>query len=127
MFPGSNAGVEEALVGVNIPHSRQYRLIKQRGFDGQAPAAEERGEIFCRNGERFRSRGDEFPAISQIAEFEAAETAWIHEAQFLSAGQTQPRMGVVSYVGVRSGYEQPASHAEVDNPLRVGRLGLRNP
>ncbi len=117
--------LKETFIGIDVPHSRQEGLVKQRGLDWQAPAAEEIGERVSVNRQGLRSRRNECLTMAQVAKLESAKTARVYEAQFTPARQAQSGVGMVGEVGIWSGYEQPAGHAKMDDPLRVGLLGLR--
>ncbi len=120
---GANAGAEEALVGINVAHAGKQRLIEKSCFDSQASAAEKSGEGLWRNLEGFGSRRDETLSAGKVAEFEAAEAAGIDEAQFESAGQSKPGMGVANDGRVGRLHQQLAGHAQVDDPLSMWSCG----
>lgn len=58
----------------------------------------------------------------KIFECQAAEAAWIHEAELKTAGEGEAGVGVGGEGGGRIGHQQAASHAQMDDPLRVGLL-----
>lgn len=123
--PRADAGVKQALVGVNIAYPGEQRLIEQRSFDGQPAGAKESREWCGLDGQRIQALGCERVAPREIAELKTAKTARIHEAQFLTAGQREAGVGVGDNRCVGSGDQQTAGHAKVHNPLRVRlRRGL---
>ena len=115
-----DAGAKEALIGVDVAYTREQLLIEERSFDGELPAAEKRGEFFRADGKRLGSCRGEGRSSTQLSKLEAAKPPRINKAQFASAGKRQPRVGVGSNGSIRCGYKQPAGHAEVHDPLRVG-------
>ena len=119
---GANAGVKEAFVGIDIPHSSQECLVEQGGLNGDAAATEKGGEFGWSNREGFRTRSSKsqcFEALlaGQITEFEAAEATGIDEAQLAAAGEGKTCVGMSGYGGFGCGDEQTAGHSEVDDPL----------
>jgi hypothetical protein len=116
-----DAGAKKALIGVNIAHPGKQRLVKERGLDGQAAAAEESDEVVRGDGERLRAWRRESGSGGEAAKFQAAKTARIDEAHLAAAQELQPRMGVRGERRVGSGDQKTPGHAEMDDPLGVGR------
>lgn len=116
---GTDASVEEALVGINVAHPGEEGLVEQGGLDGELAAAEECGKAGGVDRERFAAGGIEGWRANEIAEFETAETAGIDEAQLSTAHEAEPGMGVRGDWLVGSGDEQAAGHAQMDDPLGI--------
>ena len=115
----TDAGMEEAFVGIDVAHSGEKRLVEKGGLDGELATAKESGEVVGCNQERFGAGRFERRDSGEFAELEAAEAAGIDKAEFAAARQGQPGVGVRGDQIVGGGDEQAAGHAEVDDPLRV--------
>ncbi len=128
---GADAGGEERLIGVDVADAGEKRLVEQCGLDGELAAFEESTELFAANGKRVESCRGKFLSAGfarvgcELAKFEAAEAAWVHEAQLATRCELQAGVGVRRHFAVRGGDEQAASHAEVDNPLCCVRRTCR--
>ncbi len=84
---GTNAGMEEAFVGIDIAHPSEEGLVEQGGLDWELAASEESGKVFGGDGERFgagRSKGRGPTRVAEVPfpELQAPEAAGIDEAQF---------------------------------------------
>jgi len=69
--PRPNACLKQALVGVDVAHPSQQRLVEQCSLDGQAPGVEKRGELARANGEWLGAGPMERCGLAQIAELQA--------------------------------------------------------
>ena len=78
---GTDAGVEEGLVGVDVADAVKERLVEQRGLDGGLAGAEEGDEVFERDCEGLFARA----GIGIGGYGEAAEAAGVDEAEFAAA------------------------------------------
>ncbi len=117
-----NASAEEALVGVDIAHAGEEGLVEQSGLDGEFTATKESGEGFGLDLKGLSARSGEGLGLGKIAEFEAAEAAWVDEAEFTAAGESEAGVGVGSDGRIGCGDKKAASHTEVHDPLHcVGR------
>lgn len=122
---GADGGAEEALVGVDVADSVEEGLIEERGLDGGLAVAEERGEGGGGDGEGFAAGAGVFFGgcavsccfVSGCVDGEAAETAGVYEAEFLSGAEVEDEVGVGRDGSVWGGDEEAASHAEVDEEL----------
>ncbi len=76
---------EKALVGVDVPHSRQQCLVQQRGLDREAPAPKQRREILSPDGERFSARRGKSRIPVQIPKLQPAEPPRINKPQLPAA------------------------------------------
>jgi hypothetical protein len=121
--PDSSA--EKALIGVDVAHPGEKRLVEERGLDGKAPAAEKSGKLWRGDIKRLGAWWCETGGGGQAAEFQAAESARIDEAKLTATGELEPCMGVRGERAVGSGDKQPPRHAEMDDPLSVGPLCVR--
>ena len=115
---GTDSGVEEAFVGVDVADAGKQRLVKKRRFDSEFASAKKGCELVFSDGERLRAWRIECRSPVQLAELETAEAARIDETEFAPAGQAQTGMGVRGNGVVRCGDEQAARHSEMDDPLR---------
>jgi hypothetical protein len=98
-----DARAKKALVGINVAHPGEQRLVEERGLDGHAAAVEESGELWCGDIKRVGAWWCETLAGGNAAEFQAAETTRIDEAQLAAAGEVEARMRVRGERAVRSG------------------------
>jgi hypothetical protein len=112
-----DAGLMQTLVRIDVAHPSQQRLIEQSRFDCHVPAMEECGEFTRANGKRIGAWALECGIVFKIAEFEAAKTARIHEAQLAAAFEVEPRVRVGSNGAIGICDQQPARHAQVYDPL----------
>ena len=78
---GSDVGVEEGFVGVDVAYAVEEGLVEQRGFDGSFAIAEEGDEVFEGNGEGLFA----WAGIGIGGYREAAEAAGVDEAEFAAA------------------------------------------
>lgn len=122
---GTDAGVEEALIGINVANPGEERLVEETRLDGESAAPEEGGEGLCADGKRFQAGGEEGGSVAEVLVGEAAEASGVDEAQFAAAGEGEARVGVGGDGSGRICDEQAAGHAEVNNPLGFGELGIR--
>lgn len=102
--------MEEGLVGVDVAHSVEERLVEQCGFDGRLAVAKESDEIFQGDGEGLFARA----GVGLVRDGEAAEAARVYEAEFASAAEGEDGVGVERDWGVGGGDEEASGHAEVD-------------
>lgn len=123
--PRTDAGVKQALVGVNIPYPGEQGLVEQRRLNGESPTTKKGGKPRRINGERLSTLGCERWTPTQVAKFEPAEPARVDETQFLPACQCEPCVGMSSNGSFGSGNKQSARHAQVHNPLSVGRCRVQ--
>ncbi len=129
--PGAPSGTKtrpkQALIGVDVPHPRQQRLIQQCRLDPQTPSPKKRRKLITLNVQRFRPRGPKTFPTRQIAKFQPPKPPRVHKTHLAAGGHGQTRMRVGGNRGIRSRHKQPSRHAKVDNPLRLRRLHTRRP
>ena len=89
---GTDAGVEERLVGVDVADAVEEGLVEQRGLDGGLAVAEEGDEVFERDGEGFAAGA--FVLGVGCDDGEAAEAAGVDEAELLAAAEGEDGVGV---------------------------------
>jgi hypothetical protein len=82
---GTDAGMEEALVGIDVADSGEQGLVEERSLDGELAAAEESGELGGGDGKGFVAGRVEGRSALELAELQAAEAAGIDEAKFAAA------------------------------------------
>jgi len=121
----ADAGVEKALVCVDVAYAVQQRLIQQCSFDRGLPATKERDEIFKPDSERFCAGSGIFPFWSNgFHHGQAAEAAGIDEAKLFATAQAEDRVSVWRDRRVGRRDKQTSCHAEVDKKLRGFALVL---
>jgi hypothetical protein len=124
---GVDAGAEQRLVGVDVPHAGELRLVEQERLDRRAPPACERAQTLGGElgpqGLDAQAGGEEgVPRLGAQGELARAEPARVAERQAPPTGQREahacvgrPRLGRVP--------EQGPRHAQVQEQERVA-LGL---
>ena len=117
--------MKEALVGIDVAHAGQQRLIEQRCFDREVSSTEERGEFLVANCERLgagwretrslrrRSRNSRRPKRRGSTKRSSCPPARSRRACVWSGN------GAVGCCD-----QQPTGHAKVDDPLRCGRARI---
>jgi hypothetical protein len=120
---GANAGAKQALVGIDVSHPCQQRLIQKRSLDGEAAAAKKSCECLRGNVERFSAWAEETGMALQVFECETAEATRVYKAQLEAAGEGEAGMGVRREGGGGIGNQQPPGQAAVDDPRRSGQGG----
>jgi hypothetical protein len=63
-----DSGMEQAFVRIDVPHTRQQRLIEQRRFDGHMPCAKECCKLTGADVERIGSRTLKSAVPHQVSE-----------------------------------------------------------
>ncbi len=120
--PGTDAGVEEALVSVDVADAGQQRLIQQGGFDGQAATPKKCSKGLGINRQWLVAGTLKDRASLQVFEGEAPEAARIDEAELAAAQKSETRVGMRRDRCGRIGHQQAAGHAQVDDPLSLRKL-----
>ena len=87
---GADSGVVEGLVGVDVADAVEEGLVEERGLDGGLAVAEERDEVFERDGEGFFAGA----GVGSRADGEAAEAAGVDEAKLFAAAEGEDGVGV---------------------------------
>ena len=105
--------MEEGFVGVDVAYSVEERLVEQCGFDWRLAIAEERDEVFERDGEGLFAGA----RVGFGCDGEAAEAAGVDETELASAAEDEDGVGVGRDGRVGGGDEETAGHAEVDEEL----------
>ena len=123
-FAWPDAGVEEALIGIDVAYARQKRLIEQGGFDGQPPPVEESRKGLRLNGQRLFAGGTESRIAAKVTELKPAKTTGVYKTQFAATGQAQSSVRVGGNRRLGSGYQQPPGHAKMNDPLCLRLLSL---
>ena len=111
---GTDAGAEEALVGVDVPYSVEKGLVEEGGFDVEPAAVEERSEIVGGDSEGFGAWSGE-----GCGERKAAEAAGIDEAQLATGGEMKDGVGMRRDGRCGIGNEEAAGHPQVDQELGI--------
>ncbi len=113
----ADAGTEEALVRIDVADAVEQRLVEERSFDGELAPVEEGGEGWFSDGEGFAAgSGEGFGD-----EGKSPEAAGVDEAKLATGSERQDGVGVGRLGDAAVGDEEAPGHAEVDQPLRVGR------
>jgi hypothetical protein len=110
---GTDAGVEESFISVDVAYSVEKRLVEQGGFDGGFAIVEEGDEVFEGDGEGFFAGA----GVGFGCDGEAAEAAGVYEAKFATAAEGEDGVGVGWYGCVWGGDEKASGHAKVDEEL----------
>jgi len=118
---GADAGVEEALVGIDVANTMQELLVEEGGLDRELAATEESGEIFGGDGEWLVTGPAEGVFCAGLVKSQTAETPGIDESELAARAERKNGVGVGRNGHVGGGDEQAAGHAEMDDPLS-GRL-----
>jgi hypothetical protein len=82
---GADACMKKTLIGIDVAHSRQKRLIEQGRFDWQAVAMEKVGKLLLPDREWLGAGRFERRCAVQVAKLQPAETSGIDKAKFASA------------------------------------------
>lgn len=77
MACGTDAGVEESLVGVDVANAVEKRLVKERGLDRRLSIVKESDEVIEPDGERLRAGA--FVFCVRRNEGEPAEASGVDE------------------------------------------------
>ena len=120
MACGTDAGVKESFISVDVADSVEQGLIEKRGFDRRFSITEKGNEVVKRDRERFGAGA--FVFCIGCYDGEAAKAAGIDKSEFFTAAERKDSVGVRRNRGVWSGDEETAGHAEVNEEL--GRLFL---
>jgi len=107
------AGVEERLVGVDVAHTMEERLVEECGLDGCLAVTEERDEVFERDGEGLTPGA----GVGVGGYGETAEAARIDEAKLFASAQREDGMGMRRDLSFRGRDEEAAGHSQVDQKL----------
>jgi len=124
---GPDSSVEEALVGIDVAHAGEEGLVEESGLDGELAAIKKSSKRSAADGERVGAGREKAGSHGEVAQLEAAEAAWVDEAQLAAAGEGEAGVGVRGDGRIGGGDEKAAGHAQVDDPLGVdfGRNGTR--
>ena len=117
--PGPQSGAKQALVSIDVAHSREQSLVEQGGLDGQSAPVKQGHKIFPPNAKRLRTRSREAFAAAEVAKLQPAEPARIDETQLPSASQSEARMSMRGHGAFGRGHQEPPGHAQMHNPLRL--------
>ena len=115
---------KQALIGINVSHPGQERLVQQCRFDREPSPPEERHKGVGFDPQRLCPRSAKAFIPSQIAKFEASKPARIDKPKLTTAGKSQARMGVGSNRGIGRRHKQSPRHAKMNNPLGIRPLGV---
>jgi hypothetical protein len=110
---GSDAGVEQSFVSVDVSYAVEEGLVEKRGFDGRFAVAEESDEVFERDGEGFFAG----TGVGLGCDGESAEAASVDEAKFAATAEGEDGVSVGRDGGVGGGDEKPSGHTEMDEEL----------
>ena len=89
---GRIPGAKQALIRIDVPHTRQQRLIQKRGFDCQFSSAKQLCKLRRLDRQRLGTGPREALSPAQVPELQPAEPARIDETQFASACEREPGM-----------------------------------
>ena len=113
----TDAGAEQALIGVDVAYAGEEGLVEEGRFDGHLSAAKECCKLVRANGERLFASSAKGCVVREIYQFQAAKAARVNEANLAAAGQGETGMSVTGYGPGGGGYEETTGHAEVNDPL----------
>ena len=91
---GADAGVEEALVGIDVANTMQELLVEEGGLDRELAATEESGEIFGGDGEWLVTGPAEGVFCAGLVKSQTAETPGIGVAQLAAVIEIEEYMRV---------------------------------
>lgn len=119
---GTNPGPKEAFVGVDVADPVEQRLIEQSRLDRDFAALKEARKVIGVDGQRLAPWSAEGWTFAQVEEFEPTESARIDKTDLASIAEGEPGVGVRDDGLVGMGDDEPAGHAEMNNPLVRGLL-----